>query len=337
MKRLLLMLLSAVLVVGIGVVWYSLEPLAIHEPTDVFIPRGASPQKAAQAVAHARMVRMPNLFSFLLRLACKFSGGVIYSGSYRFTADNNHLQLFRALLSGKQALKVRVTYPEGISAVRFASISQKQIGLDSAAFMSCVHQDSLCTTLGVDAHSLEGYMMPDTYEFYWKEPVEDVVGTLVRHQNKIWQEKFEKQALDQGKSRLEVLTLASIIEAETPSADERSRIAGVYVNRLEKGMRLEADPTVQYAIGGDSRRLYYTDLDVESPYNTYRHTGLPPGPINSPSTESIMAALNPESHSYIFFCAKGDGSRSHSFARTSEEHRVNVLRYRKNRRLAEKD
>lgn len=130
-------------------------------------------------------------------------------------------------------------------------------------------------------------------------------------------------------SRHQVVTLASIVEAETPVLEERPRVAGVYINRLEKGMLLQADPTVQYALNKFSR-LTYSDLNYDSPYNTYRYAGLPPSPINSPSKSSIDAVLNYEKHNFIYFVAKGDGSGLHNFARTYEEHLKNVSLYRKN-------
>ncbi len=301
--------------------------------TDIYVPRGASVAKAAAVVEQSKLVRFPSLFRLILKLSCRIGNGTIYSGAYRFSSSHTHLQLLRALLSGKQALKVRVTFPEGISAPRFASLLQKNVGVDSASFMKLMRSDSLISALGVQANSLEGYLMPDTYEYYWKQPAADIIEALVSRQTRIWQERFESLALQQGKTRKEVLTLASIVEAETPQADERPRVAGVYLNRLAKGMRLEADPTVQFALG-ESRRVLLSDLEVQSPYNTYLHNGLPPGPINSPSVQSIEAALNAEEHGYYFFCAKGDGSNRHSFAASSAEHAVNVLRYRRNRRMA---
>jgi UPF0755 protein len=227
-----------------------------------------------------------------------------------------------------------VTFPEGITVNRFSAILKKNLGVDSLEFITLANSDSLLNAWNIGAPSFEGFLKPDTYEFYWQQPAIDILRFLVQQQNKLWQEKFASRALQQGKSRLEILTLASIVEAETPRPEERARIAGVYHNRLEKGMKLEADPTVQYSIG-ETRRLRYKDLEYKDIYNTYVHTGLPPGPINSPSASSIEAALNPEENSYYFFCAKGDGSNTHSFATSASEHAVNVLQYRRNRKSAD--
>ncbi len=335
MKKLVVMLCIGLLGSVLFVAVYLFLPLPLSGATDIYIPRGSTVVKAGILVQQKKLTRMPVVFRLLLRAAAAFSGGTVYSGAYRFTADHTPVHVLRALLSGKQALKVRVTFPEGISARRFASILQRTAGVDSSRFMQYIVSDSLMQSLGITAHSLEGYLSPDTYEYYWNQPAEDIVEALVSRQTKLWKERFEGKALQQGKTRNDVLTLASIIEAETPQADERPRVAGVYLNRLDRGMKLEADPTVQYALGGESRRVLLSDLEVQSPYNTYLHSGLPPGPINNPSAQSIEAALNPEAHGYLFFCAKGDGSNTHSFASSSAEHQVNVLRYRRNRRLAQ--
>jgi len=129
----------------------------------------------------------------------------------------------------------------------------------------------------------------------------------------------------------QILTLASIIEAETPVISERKRVSGVFHNRLKKKMPLAADPTIQYALGTHKKRLLYSDLEVDSPYNTYKNAGLPPGPINSPSYSSIEAALTPEVHNYLFFVAKGDGSNTHNFAKNYDEHQNNRKIFNKNR------
>ncbi|MBL7998698.1 MAG: endolytic transglycosylase MltG [Candidatus Kapabacteria bacterium] len=335
--RILLSILALMLLCGgLAIVFYLLQPLPVATTTDVFIPQNSSVRVASARIRSARIVRFPSLFQLSLRLAATLSGRPVYAGSYRFTPENNHLDVYRSLLSGKQSLTVRVTFPEGITLWRFASILRQNIGIDSAEFIRLASDDSVCRAFGVQQTSLEGYLMPDTYEFFWKQPEESVLQTVVNASNTIWQERFAAQASSKGKTRHEVLTLASIVEAETPQPDERARVAGVYQNRLNKGMKLDADPTVQFALGGEARRLYYNDLDVNSPYNTYRNTGLPPGPINSPSVASIAAALEPETNTYIYFCAKGDGSNTHSFATTSADHQLNVLRYRKNRTNAQK-
>ncbi len=337
MKRAIGIVVVGVVLLAAGCAWYLRSPLAINSVTDVYIPKGSSVFKATQVVQQSHCIRHPLLFRLMLSAWCRLNSSTIYAGSYRFNVTNTHFQLLRALLSGKQVLKVRVTFPEGLPSWRFASILQKNVGIDSAAFMKEMMNDSLIKALGIQATSLEGYLKPDTYEYFWKQPTQEIIEGLVSQQNKLWNEKFQADALQQGKTRAEVMTMASIVEAETPQADERARVAGVYENRLAKGMRLEADPTVQYAIGPEARWLSLADLRFESPYNTYLHSGLPPGPINNPGELSIAAALHPEVNSYYFFCAKGDRSNSHYFSSTINEHHVNVMRYRHNLSLSHQD
>lgn len=330
-RRILFIGLILIMLTGAYTAWYVFSPLPVKQTADVYIPSGSSVTKSVSLVQQQHIINHPTLFKLLLRVYCTITGKNVYAGTYRFTSEHSHAHVLRALVSGKQALTVKVTFPEGITAAKFASILKKEIGTDSTEFMAYIHSDSLKQTLNITSPSLEGYLMPNTYEFFWKQPEKDIVLFLIGEQQKIWETRFEQECRTKGKTRNEILTLASIVEAETPQPTERARVAGIYTNRLNRGMKLDADPTVQYALG-ESRRLLYNDLTINSPYNTYMNIGLPPGPINNPSPSSIDAALHPEQNNYIYFCAKGDGSNTHSFAVTATEHQVNVMRYRKNRR-----
>ena len=210
---------------------------------------------------------------------------------------------------------------------QFASIAQAKADIDSVEFMAYCQSDTVLRRYGVE--HIEGYIMPDTYNVFWKHNPQELVERLLTAQNKIWS-NYEAEARRQGRSRHEILTLASIIEAEAVVAKERKRIAGVYMNRLQRNMKLDADPTVQYAVGG-KKRLLYADLQSDNPYNTYKFKGLPPGPINSPSAASIEAALFPEKHSFLYFVAKGNGSGEHNFSTNYAQHTHYVAQYRKNR------
>lgn len=174
--------------------------------------------------------------------------------------------------------------------------------------------------------------MPDTYNLYKKQKAQDIIKKLAVIHQLFWDKKCADLQKESSYSKHEILTLASIIEAEASIASERKRISGVYHNRLKRGMKLEADPTVQYAIG-KRKRLFYSDLRVDNPYNTYKYSGLPPGPINCPGRESILAALQPEKHAYIFFVAKGDGTGEHVFTTNGMDHAKAVSAYRKQRTM----
>ncbi|MGB9913553.1 MAG: endolytic transglycosylase MltG, partial [Candidatus Kapaibacteriota bacterium] len=241
------------------------------------------------------------------------------SGTYRFTNENRNIDIIRSIFSGKQLSIVKVTYPEGSTVRDFARITQTMLGIDTNSFYQAINESGYIQKLKIPINSIEGYLMPETYFFYYETEAVTVVRKLVETQNKIWAEKFDTMCKEKGLSRHFVLTLASIIELESPLDVERARISGVFYNRLRKGMRLESDPTVQYALQ-QKKRLRTTDLDTDSRFNTYKYIGLPPGPICSPGISAIEAAINPENHNYYYFVAFGDGSGRHRFAKTYAEH-----------------
>jgi len=206
---------------------------------------------------------------------------------------------------------------------------QRQIALDSARFVEEAKNDSLLKMLDIRADNLEGYLFPDTYEisFGSGNNEREIIRTMFTQFRKKITPEVNEEMKKKNLTLTELITLASIIEAETRFEPEKKTIAGVYYNRLRKKMRLEADPTVQYVLpGGPKKRLLFSDLKYPSPYNTYLNKGLPPGPINNPGWRSIMAALYPEENKFLYFAAKGDGS--HRFAETFGEHKKNADLYR---------
>lgn len=330
-KRILLLLLLLITLLCGYAVYELFRPLPVTAQIDVQIPTRTTIAKATSLLAEKKVISAPFIFKWTAKIYSFFGNKRLYAGYYRFSGQQSHWQLMRSIFSGKQSFTVNVVYPEGISLTKFAQISAKHIGIDSSEFMQIATDDSLMKARGIKGSSIEGYLMPDTYNFFWKQPVRDVIDRLLDEQDKLWEQKFAAIAKDSKKTRREILTLASIVEAETPTASERKRVAGVYVNRLEKSMKLEADPTVQYAIG-ERRRLFYRDLDIDSPYNTYRYEGLPPGPINSPGLASIAAAAEPEEHDYIYFVAIGDGSNEHKFSKNYAQHEKAVALFRLKRK-----
>ncbi len=285
----------------------------------VIIPGNATISKAVN-ILNKKGIFLPRwYFLNAAKLYARIFDTQLYAGTYRFTAGNTNLHVMRAIFSGRQQFVVRVTYPEGLNLKEFASITQKKLGIDSSRFIAVVNSDSILKAYDIPRPTAEGYLMPNTYRFYWKQNIYDVVAKLLSAREKSWNRRFAGLAQKEGRSEPEILTMASIIEAETPVKEEMPRVSGVYYNRLEKGWKLEADPTVQYAIG-KKKKLYYSDLDYDSPYNTYKYKGLPPGPINNPGNAAIMAALKPEKNNFMYFVARGDGSGMHYFARTAAEH-----------------
>lgn len=226
--------------------------------------------------------------------------------------------------------EVRVTLPEGLTLRQVAGVLSKHLDFDSTGFIEASSDKTLLARYGIRANNAEGYLLPGTYNFVWASTPREAAGFLVGQFNHFYTDSLQNVASKRGLTKTELLALASIVEAETPVHDEKPVVASVYLNRLKSGMRLQADPTVQYALGGAARQLYYKDLGVDSPYNTYRHHGLPPGPVCNPGTASILAVLNPAETRFLYFVATGKGG--HYFAESLAEHTTNIKKYRATRR-----
>lgn len=239
------------------------------------------------------------------------------AGKYEIQGGISSYALLKQLTEGKVAVE-RVRILEGIRAKQIAGILQQRTEIDSARFMQFVNDPNFVKTLGIEAKTLEGYLFPDTYNFYWGMKSEDIISMMVNEFKINFNDSLRTRAAEQGRSVVEVLTLASIIEGEAVVDSERSTVSAVYHNRLKRGMRLQADPTIQYIIEDGPRRLLKRDLEIDSPYNTYKYKGLPPGPINNPGLASIKASLYPKKVNHLYFVANGDGS--HTFSRTLKEH-----------------
>ena len=249
-------------------------------------------------------------------------------GEYKIPNGLTYLNVLNTITDPSVIRTVTVTIPEGLNIRQMGRLLQRQIGVDSARFVEEAKNDSLIKMLGIEAKDLEGYLFPDTYQFRFnsinreKEIITLMAATFRKRVTPEMRELMKSKNLTLN----ELITMASIIEGETRYEPEKKTISGVYYNRIKKGMKLQADPTVQYILpGGPKNRLLYSDLKIESPYNTYLNKGLPPGPINNPGLSSIMAALEPEENKYLYFVAKGDGS--HRFAESYEEHKKNIQLY----------
>ena len=208
-------------------------------------------------------------------------------------------------------------------------ISQ-QLMLDSVTLLSALKDEKKVESLGFDTNTVVAMFIPNTYEVYWNTSLDNLLTRMKKEYNTFWNESRKAKAKNIGLSPVEVSTLASIVEEEATYSDEYPIVAGLYLNRLKRGQRLQADPTVKFAVGDFSlRRILFVHLDVESPYNTYRNDGLPPGPIRIPSIKGIDATLSPADHKYLFMCAKDDLSGRHNFATTHAEHMRNAARYQR--------
>jgi UPF0755 protein len=277
---------------------------------------GLNVRQIARQLEREGIIRDASKFvmaSRILRAADRLQAGV-----YEFGPQYSELEVLLALKHGHVAGRT-VTIPEGYRATQIAALLDGVLDIPAAAFMDLVYDPALASSLGVSAPSLEGYLHPETYRIRLDATPREVIVMMVDETMRLFDSRKAARAETLGMSVNETLTLASIIEKEAMLDAERDRISAVYHNRLDHGWRLEADPTVRYAIGKFHRRLYYKDLEVDSPYNTYRRATLPPGPICSPGSASIEAALYPASASRdFFFVANGDGT--HTFSETFAEH-----------------
>jgi UPF0755 protein len=327
--RLILLASCAVLLAGcIGVWWLLQSPLVVSSRQVLFVPEGTTFLQVIEQLESRSAIHLPWFWQTLARVGSKIVPLSAKMGSYELAPTVTHAELFVNILRGRNRLVRRLTIYEGEPFPRLAGVLARTLEDDSARILQLITRDSLARhwNLGSDARSLEGFLLPATYEVFEREPVEHALRRIVRTFERVWAEHFARADL-RGLTRYQMLTLASIVEGEVANPAEYRRIAGVYWNRLARGMKLEADPTVQYALGFPLRRLTYRDYRIEHPYNTYVSVGLPPGPINAASQQAIEAVLNPERHQFLYFCSTGDSTGTHRFAQTYAEHRENVRRY----------
>jgi len=317
LRDFVIMLVSALILFGLvtQLLWY-VAPQQIDRRILIRIPEGATLRRISAILEENGLTRDARRFELAAR-AFRLDNR-LQAGSYEFGPDFSEMEVLLVLKSGEVARR-RLTIPEGYRATQIAALLEGVLDIDSGEFMELVHDPAFISESRLSAPSLEGYLHPDTYHFRLDSDARAVIQRMVGETIAFFDPAMIARADSLGFSRHEVLTLASIIEAEAMLDRERGRISAVYHNRLKDGWRLEADPTVRYALGNYRRRLYYGDLDTDSPYNTYRNTGLPPGPICSPGKASIRAALYPERDSHaFFFVANGDGS--HTFSESYREH-----------------
>ncbi|MCY3868784.1 MAG: endolytic transglycosylase MltG [Gemmatimonadetes bacterium] len=282
---------------------------------EVEIRPGATVKQISHQLYGKRLIHSPRLLQFLAQL--NGSSRRLKAGIHPFDGQMTTWEILLELERSRDVTQ-DVTVLEGLEKKQVAAILSEKLKLDQNKLLLLMNSAAFCKTLSVQAKDLEGYLFPETYNFPTTASEQQVLRRMVEHCQAVFEERLQRRADELEMSIHEVITLASIIEGETSWDSERDTIAAVYHNRLKKGMRLQADPTVQYALPGEPRRLFYKDYDFDSPYNTYRHAGLPPGPINSPGRASIEAALFPADVNYLYFVATGAGG--HVFTRTLQEH-----------------
>ncbi|MCP2043566.1 endolytic transglycosylase MltG [Pontibacter sp. HSC-36F09] len=298
-----------------------------EQDTYVYIPTGASYEQALDSVEATGTIIDRLSLRFMAKLMDYDK--LVKPGRYKIENDWSNRQLIGVLRLGEQA-PLKITFNNIRLRSQLAEKLAAAVEPSTEEIDSLLNDQEYLQTLGFDTTTVVSMFIPNTYEVYWTIKAPELMQRMKTEYERFWTAERKAKAEALGLSPKEVSTLASIVQAETIKNDEKPRVAGVYLNRLQRGMKLEADPTVVYAVRDFSiRRVLNVHLQHDSPYNTYRYAGLPPGPINVPDISSIDAVLNPEQHKYIYFCAKEDFSGYHSFAVTHAEHIANARRYQR--------
>jgi len=326
--RLLLLVFVAA---AVGLLWLVSDLLSPYRGYSGNMLLVIEPGSRASQVADLLVARgvLRHRLPFLARYWAGRPRHVLRAGEYLFDRALRPLDVYRRLVQGDVFLHP-VVIPEGSDRFDIARILNLRLGIDPVQFLEVTQQAVAIRDLDPRAPSLEGYLFPDTYRFPRGVSAATVVITMLARFRHIAGTRFAKERPSSSAGWHEVMTLASLVEKETPEASERPLIAGVFERRLEKGMPLQSDPTVVYAARLDYRPvgpITQSDLGFDSPYNTYRHSGLPPGPIANPGEASIRAVFHPADGDALYFVANNHGG--HVFARTLAEHQRNVSRYRR--------
>ncbi len=333
MKKLLGILLALIVLGGlaafVGYRWIFSPNTAIIEPYELYIPHQTSFADIMDELESESVLANMSSFEQVAKLM-KYDKDEVPSGRYIIQPDWSNKQIISTLRAGIQS-PIKLTISTARTVEDVAGVVGERIEADSLEVLSLFRDTAYISSLGFEPETIISLVIPDTYEMYWNTTAEDFFSRMKKEYDKFWADKQRQSQLsDREMTRAEVSTLASIVEKETNLNSERPRMAGVYLNRLQRGIKLQADPTVVFGVGDFSiRRVLNKHLEYDSPYNTYMYEGLPPGPICMPSKSSIDAVLNAEQHDYLFFCAKPGYQGEHAFAKTNRQHERNAVAYRR--------
>ena len=330
MKKLALLFLVMVIAAGAAGVWIYLrirEPYRGYEGAEQFveIPAGAGSRTIGDRLVQAGIVR--DALSFRVSVSISGKGRGLQAGEYRFDRAMTPMEAIDKLARG-DVYVINITFPEGLTMAEMGKIVESHGLGPASAFVTAAHDPSPITPLDPAARDLEGYLFPETYLLPRRTDARRIVRLMTDRFERVFTTELRQAAEARGWTVRQAVTLASIIEEEASRPEERALVAAVYANRLRIGMALQCDPTVIYALtraGKYTGNLRREDLAFDSPYNTYRYPGLPPGPIASPGRASLEAAVHPAQVDFLYFVSRNDGS--HAFARTLEEHNRNVQKW----------
>ena len=320
---------ATIIVIVIAVGWYIkstvFKPVNVTETTYIYIYPTSTYDEVSTQIKEKVALPSAKIFDMISERMNYPQG--IKTGRYAIKDGMTVPEIIRMLRAGRQS-PTKLTFNNMRTKEDLSGRISEQLMLDSVSLLSALTDTNKVETLGFDTNTVVAMFIPNTYEVYWDTSVDKLLERMQKEYNTFWNESRKAKAKKIGLKPIEVSTLASIVEEEATYADEYAIVAGLYLNRLKRAQRLEADPTVKYAVGDFSlRRILYVHLEVESPYNTYRNEGLPPGPIRIPSIKGIDATLSPADHKYLFMVAKDDLSGRHSFSTTHAEHVRKAKKY----------
>jgi UPF0755 protein len=328
----LILLLSVVVIAAVAVagsvVWGRIhEPYKGYDGTEQFveIPAGAGTSEIRRRLIDAKVIRDAFTFRAALRWTGRSQG--LQAGEYRFDRPVSAVEAVEKIARG-DVYGRRITFPEGLTIRDMARIYESRKFGKAVDFIKASEDASLIRDLDAEAPDLEGYLFPETYTLPRGTPASKLIALMVGRFRAAYPEELQARAREQGLTTRQVVALASLIEKETGRPEERPLVAAVYRNRMMLGMGMQADPTIVYALQKAGRydgNIRREDLAIDSPYNTYKHAGLPPGPIASPGAASLQAALAPADVKYLYFVSRNDGS--HVFAETLAQHNANVREF----------
>jgi UPF0755 protein len=326
-KIILLLLLLGVALVGYAYFTVKMLPVVPGgEPIVIEVPTGSNYEEVLAILAEQGVEPNRSIFDPLAEQMA-WKRDPMRAGRFRLTSGASMVGLIRQLRGGRrEAVKVVLTVerePENVAAK-----AARFLEADSLAFVRLFQDKQYLDSIGYTKETLQTLFIPNTYEVYWNASPRDFVARMVTEHDRFWNEERRAKAKAQGLNPAKAYTLASIVHSESLARSEQPRIAGLYLNRLKQGIKLQSDPTAVFATRAFGlKRVLYEHIEFVHPYNTYINYGLPPGPITMPEISAIEAVLNPESHDYVFMCAKGDNSGLHNFAKTGGGHTRNKAVY----------
>lgn len=290
-----------------------------------YVPTGSSYEQLTELLFQKGYIDNVNIFNWLAEK--KNLRNHVYPGKYKITDGLNINELINYLRSGKRE-SVRVTFNNVRLLSELPGMLAKEIEADSMDFVNLFNNEEFIKSYGFNKETFITLFIPNTYEVFWNTSAEELIKRMAEEYKSFWNEDRKEKARQLSLTQSEVAVLASIVQKETSMKDEKPRVAGVYLNRLNKGMMLQADPTLIFAHKDFTiKRVLNLHKEIDSPYNTYKYAGLPPGPICLPEISSLDAVLNVEKHNYIYFCAKEDFSGYHNFAADYNQHLANARKY----------